>query len=314
MNSGLSVTDRPQSEVQQSTAWYQVRVVALAVAAAILVVLVVVASRSITVPGDAGQVNEGPVIAIIHAIEIVGIAIEVLAIILWLVVSRMARRQEEEEETTYHETPRVHWLVKLVVIAIPLFFLGLALYALYRFSTSNTAQTFDLNGLLGPVSTDGGPTSREVAAVFGLAWWEYAISLGLVIAVLSVIVWALRRDVNGSTAPLDAPSRATILTHAVDLGLEDARAERDPRKAVIAAYATMERILAEEGLPRRQTEAPLEYMSRLFAELGVGKEAIETLTDLFEVARFSHHPVNPPMKERAIAALESLSRDLRLAP
>ncbi len=308
------MAERPQAGHHQSRGWYQFRLVVLGLAAAILIVLVVVASRSVTVLGDVGQVNQGPVIAIIHAIEILGISIEVLAIILWLVVSRMARRTEEEEDTTYHESPKVHWLVKLVLIAIPLVFLGLALYALYHFSRTKTSQLFDLGGLLGPVQTNGGPTDRDVAAVFGLAWWEYAISLGLVIAVLSVIVWALRRDVSTVAAPAEPPSRANILSHAVDLGLKDARAERDPRKAVIAAYATMERILAEEGLPRRQTEAPLEYMSRIFAELGVGKEAISTLTDLFEVARFSHHPVLPTMKERAIAALETLRRDLRLAP
>jgi hypothetical protein len=286
--------------------------VLLAFAAAVLIVLVVVASRSVTVAGDAGSVNQGPVIAVIHAIEIVGIAIEVLAIILWLVVSRMARRDEDDEDTTYHEPPKVHWLVRLIVVAIPLALLGLALYALYRYATSGTSQSFGLGGLLMPVQ-NGGPTDRDVAAVFGLAWWEYAISFGLVIAVLSVIVWALRRDVSSVARLTELPSRAEIVSHAVDLGLNDARAERDPRKAVIAAYATMERILAEEGLPRRRTEAPLEYMSRIFAELGVSKEAISTLTDLFEVARFSHHPVGTTMKERAIASLETLRRDLRLA-
>jgi uncharacterized membrane protein len=307
------VADRPHTGLQRNTGWYQLRLVVLSLAAGVLIVLVVVASRSVTVLGDAGEVNQGPVIAIIHAIEIVGISIEVLAIILWLVVSRMARRNEAEEETTYHEPPKVHWLVKLVVIAIPLIFLGLALYALYRYSTSNKSQIFDFGGLLGPLPANGGPSSSEVADVFGLAWWEYAISLGLVIAVLSVIVWALRRDVTTSATPDEPLARADIVSHAVDLGLKDARAERDPRKAVIAAYATMERILAEEGLPRRRTEAPLEYMSRIFAELGVGKDAISTLTDLFEVARFSHHPVLPAMKERAIAALETLRRDLQLA-
>ena len=308
------MAERPQASHPQTRDWYQLRLVMLALAAAVLIVLVVVASRSATVLGDAGQVNQGPVIAIIHAIEILGISIEVLAIILWLLVSRMARREENEEDTTYHEPPKVPWFVKLVVIAIPLFALGLLLYAVYRYGTSNTSQIFDLSGLLGPVQTNGGPTDREVAAVFGLAWWEYAISLGLVIAVLSVIVWALRRDVRTEATPAEPPTRADIVSHAVDLGLKNARAERDPRKAVIAAYATMERILAAEGLPRRRTEAPLEYMSRIFAELGVGKEAISTLTDLFEVARFSHHPVLPAMKERAIAALESLQREVRLAP
>ena len=161
---------------------------------------------------------------------------------------------------------------------------------------------------------NNGTTTREISAVLGLAWWEYGISIFLVVLVLAVVVWALRRDVARSVTLEEGPSQAQILSQAVDLGLDDARSERDPRKAVIAAYSTMERILAERGLPRRRTEAPLEYMSRLFAELGIRSESIRTLTDLFELARFSHHHIAPAMKDRAIVSLETLKQELRPIP
>jgi heme/copper-type cytochrome/quinol oxidase subunit 2 len=307
------LTDRPQTESHHPAAWQNLRLILLAIAVSVLIILLVVASRPVSVEGDSQQVNQGPVIAIVHAVEIFGISIEVLAIVLWLVVSRMAKREEEEDDT-YREPTRVPWWVKLIVTAIPLVMLGLIIYSIYRFLSGGQVQSFDLSGLVAPAPGNGGPSARDVADVFGLAWWEYGISLALVIAVLAVIVWAFRRDASDESAAVEPATRAEILSYAVDLGLDDARRERDPRKAVIAAYATMERILAEEGLPRQRTEAPLEYMSRLFAELGIGNEPIRALTDLFEMARFSHHPIIPAMKERAIAALETLHRELEPAP
>ena len=56
---------------------------------------------------------------------------------------------------------------------------------------------------------------------------------------------------------------------AVDESLDDLRAEPDPRRAVIAAYARLERVLAAHGLPRKPAEAPLEYLGRMLAELSV---------------------------------------------
>ena len=59
------------------------------------------------------------------------------------------------------------------------------------------------------------------------------------------------------------------LADVLDETLDDLRAETDPRRAVIAAYARMERALAAYGLPRRPSEAPDEYLQRIFADLEV---------------------------------------------
>jgi hypothetical protein len=106
---------------------------------------------------------------------------------------------------------------------------------------------------------------------------------------------------------------ATAVARAVDESLDDLRAEPDPRRAVIAAYARLESVLAAHGLPRLPAEAPLEYLARMLAELEVGEASARALTDLFERAKFSQHAVGPEMKEQAIEALESVRDELRLA-
>jgi uncharacterized membrane protein len=95
--------------------------------------------------------------------------------------------------------------------------------------------------------------------------------------------------------------------------LDDLRAEPDPRRAVIAAYARMERSLAAHGIPRRRFEAPHEYLSRVLSEVSGGRLAATRLTALFERARFSPHDVDENMKASAIEAIESLQADLAAA-
>jgi hypothetical protein len=49
-------------------------------------------------------------------------------------------------------------------------------------------------------------------------------------------------------------------------------------------------------------------------ELAVPPAPARTLTELFEVARFSRHHVHPSMKDRAIAALVEIRGSLREGP
>jgi len=98
----------------------------------------------------------------------------------------------------------------------------------------------------------------------------------------------------------------------LDETLDDIRAESDPRKAVIAAYARMEKILGAHGYARRPSEAPVEYLTRVLTDLRITEEAVTKLTSLFSRAKFSEHEIGPEAKEEAIDALVSLRDQLRV--
>src|SRR5262249_25623632 len=66
-----------------------------------------------------------------------------------------------------------------------------------------------------------------------------------------------------------ARTAAEALAEVLDDTLDDLRNEGDPRRAVIAAYARMERTMAAYGLPRIPSEAPEEYLRRMLAGLDV---------------------------------------------
>jgi hypothetical protein len=109
--------------------------------------------------------------------------------------------------------------------------------------------------------------------------------------------------------PRELPVREDLAV-ALDATLDDLREESDPRRAVIAAYARMERVLAAHGIPRRRFEAPHEYLGRVLGDLTQRSRAAERLTTLFERARFSRHEIPSEMKDDAIAAVENLQAEL----
>ncbi len=98
---------------------------------------------------------------------------------------------------------------------------------------------------------------------------------------------------------------------ALDESLDDLRSEPDLRRAIIAAYARMERALAAGGLPRRPAEAPFEYVERALGELETSAESVHRLTGLFEWAKFSQHEPEPEMRDDAIDALVAVRDELR---
>src|SRR5215210_1680991 len=137
--------------------------------------------------------------------------------------------------------------------------------------------------------------------------WELVVLVGLAAGAFALRQWSAPKR------PVDAAEIADALVDEIDGALADLEGEDDPRRAVIAAYARMERTLAAHGVPRRPAEAPLEYLGRVLAELRVGAPAVEALTDLFEQAKFSLHDVDIRMKTDAIAALAAVRGDLQPA-
>lgn len=141
-----------------------------------------------------------------------------------------------------------------------------------------------------------------------LRWDEVAIALAVLGALGVVVVGTRRRHAAG---PSWRGASQAAVSAALDESLDDLRSEPDLRKAIIAAYARMERALAAVGLPRRPSEAPLEYVERALGELETSAGAVRRLADLFEWARFSQHEPRPAMRDEAIDALVTLRDELR---
>lgn len=141
-----------------------------------------------------------------------------------------------------------------------------------------------------------------------VSWLPISVVIGLVLAAVAAYVVSARRAERGR-------ARGHVLTEqlavVLDETLDDLRAEADPRRAIIAAYARLERVLAANGAPRHASETADEYVPRVLHDLELDTGAVERLTALFTRAKFSQHDVDIAMKEEAIGALEQVRDELR---
>jgi hypothetical protein len=155
-----------------------------------------------------------------------------------------------------------------------------------------------------PPGLDAGPGAGYQ---FEFAWLPVAIVLALAAGGVAAFVLAARRSARTNARAELAVELADML----DVTIDDLRAEADPRRAVIAAYARLERVLAAHGEPRRESDTPEEHLARVLGRLDVDRRASRRLVDLFVRAEFSPHVVDAAMKDEAIDALVRVRDELR---
>jgi hypothetical protein len=156
-------------------------------------------------------------------------------------------------------------------------------------------------------SSTAGTTGVARAEEPTFQWLVAAVTAVLVLAGAAAWWWARRRR-GALREPLGVGEELAL---ALDDAIDDVRAEPDPRRAVIKAYARVEAILAAYGLPRDPAETPYEFLARSLTRLDASRDAVSRLTGLFEWAKFSLHEIEPSMREDAIEALTAVRDELR---
>ena len=107
-----------------------------------------------------------------------------------------------------------------------------------------------------------------------------------------------------------SPDAAARVGSDLRRSLADLESERDPRLAVQRAYARMEESLGEIELSRAPDETPTEFTARVLRVLGASAAAASDLTGLFEIARFSDHPMDEDDRRRAIASVRRVEAEV----
>jgi hypothetical protein len=108
---------------------------------------------------------------------------------------------------------------------------------------------------------------------------------------------------------LDDP-RPRQVQRAVAAGLQELRTHTDPRQAIIACYARLEHLLTDYGVPAYEYLTPQEYMGTALRDVELPAEAFAGLVALFELARYSLHPLDDTARLTAMAYLEQLQTHL----
>lgn len=270
-------------------------------------VAAIAARASLSSPAQVnGQSARTPiVVAFLLLLGVSVVACGALLIAFW----PRGRKRDDE----YHPAPpRLHWLWKVAALAI---WLGLAAALVVAAeSSSHRLRAYTVYpGLLGLGRAGNGtvPPSQRSRGYAIPAWLPWTLLGLLVVAVIVVVCWLVLRERRTGG---DATGAATPAGAAVEAALGALESTKDPRAAVIAAYAAMERTLAAHGLGRSPAEAPREYLRRVLLASSATKQEATTLTASFEEARFSRHPISEQIRDRALSALRSMRLRLDAEP
>lgn len=218
---------------------------------------------------------------------------------------QVPRRHKREDEMP-RPVIQLPLATKLVALLIPTLIAAVLVVAGIDGSRARTPTIRPGTGSILP-RPGSSPNSRQSTSYQPPGWMVPAIA-GVVLAGAgaALLLVALRRRVGDGIEFRPVFGVDAALEEAVQESLEDLRGEPDPRRAVIAAYRRMEATLTEAGLARRDWEAPREYAGRVHNHLELSARPLETLTALFERARFGVGAVDERLRERAIAALMEL--------
>lgn len=122
-------------------------------------------------------------------------------------------------------------------------------------------------------------------------------------------------EVSGAEALTPAPAppaAADSLARAAEVGLaEMADLSREPREAIIACYAAMERELTRvPGAVPQDCDTPSEVLARAVGRGALRADSATELVELFEEARFSPHVMTEAHRDAAVTVLERVLAEL----
>ena len=269
-----------------------------------LVAVVAIASTGST-PGGSGDTRP-PSESLLDTFFTLGLVAVVAGAVLLLY--GLTQRKAIAREVASGRYARFGFVSTLLFLAV---FTGFSYWRLSNWTPpAPTGEEGDF-AFPGPTPIPTTPEQEPPAAYEpSISWISIAVVAGLVLAGVVAYVVAERRAHRAGSPSDDLAEQLAVV---LDDTLDDLRAEADPRRAIIAAYARLERVLAANGVPRHAAETPDEYLPRVLHDLELDSGAVGRLTALFTRAKVSQHDVDTAMKEDAIVALEQVRDELRLA-
>ncbi len=291
-----------------------VRLAALVAALLGLLALVAFASRAGPPWTETTNGAEGRSLAFVGRLAADALLVAFAALLVGVLVLQVRRPQvglargagEGEDDES---SPRGR-LARLVLRFVPYALLALVVFLTFLFARE-VDRRFPRGEPAAPGSGSQPARDPALAPPPDTATWVLTVAAVLVLLALTAAVAVpavLRRRAARQTA--DAELQAVAVSRVLSASIDDLWAEADPRRAVIAAYARMERGLEARGFGRRPFEAPLEYLGRVLSELGADREPVRRLTGLFERAKFSRQEVGPETKAEAIDCLVEIREGL----
>jgi hypothetical protein len=274
----------------------------LAVAVVLLAVLVAAAGRAVS-PAGSGPAPAPEVGAAVLRAALILVVLgqaAVFAILVWVIWPSEGRRRRHRPGS---------WLVAAASFLQTATLIVAAWLLIHFHPFGQAGGGGGLTVLLAGLQPAFPQTSvRPPAATNSFEW--------ITVAIVAVVLLAGGRLLLAGRLRRRSPLRrlAEQVDAAIADSLQELELEADPRQAVIAAYARMVASLGAAGVPRQPHETAHEYLDRTLTGLGIEARSARRLTELFQFAKFSDHPVDEGMKRAAVEALGAVRDELRQLP
>jgi Domain of unknown function (DUF4129) len=232
-------------------------------------------------------------------------AAEGIAVIAFIIVLASARPQRQpgrdDEEEPWR--PNIPWWAKTIGVLLAVAALVTPFAVLFTRKTRPQA-TRPLTGA--PRVGSGTLTAPPPSSI-----WPLITGMVIAIAVVVTLTLLARRRRPAPASP-NHRNRLARLAASLAAGSDALTAAREPRAAIIACYAAMERGFAAAGPAAAPAVAdtPAEVLDRATRAGLVRPEPAQTLTALFRRARYSTHPMTSADSRTAADALTEMRADL----
>ena len=270
--------------------------------------LLVLAATVGPLPAPASDPGAKVMIRLPDAVRVVVLGLLALSTIILFSLQRRRRPTEE----TLASSPAAQRLPPWAAALVSLPLVVLAWYLVWRYWSGPDGQPIEkafaaIAGLLDLLTLPQKPPTSIPSLELAIA----ALLLLLALAVFAVMVLVAMADrLEKWWTQREGADRPPAVPETLALIQADLRAEPDARVAIIRAYGRFERALAAARAPRAAWQTPAEFMRTTLARLPVPAAPVRRLTALFEVARFSTHPLGAEARDAACDSLDEIGTAL----
>jgi hypothetical protein len=230
-----------------------------------------------------------------------GVALVAFALVLVMARPRRKPRPEEDEPP---RPPFPWWAKTLAVLAsVAVMVTPLAILLTLRTRPRTAAQAHP-----GVLASGGAVPPRLPATAQGSPWPLIAGMLIALALLVALTVWSRHARRRPARPPGDQARLA--LGESLAAGRAALAGPRDPRAAIIACYAAMERGFAAAGSAPAAADTPAEVLARATGAGLVRSGSAVRMAGLFRLARYSSEPMTSADSAAAAAALDQMQADL----
>ena len=229
--------------------------------------------------------------------------VALVAFVLVLAMARPRRKPKADDD----EPPRLPfpwWAKTLAVLAAVAVMVTPLAVLLTRKTRPRTAAPQARAGVL----AGGGAPPRLPATAHGSPWPLLAGMLIALALLLALTAWSRRTRRRATGPPRDRACLA--LGQSLAAGRAALAGPRDPRDAIIACYAAMERGFAAAGSAPAAADTPAEVLARAAGAGLVRSGSAARMAGLFRRARYSSEPMTGADSAAAASALDQMQADL----